>query len=180
MPAAQPFRATVAAEDIDLSTVTVSMETYIGTWSHSPVGVEATTQPETERGYSLIESDEDRTAIGRWCEVYVNRLLTNEPSRFTHVEWANAAGESGKPYDFKVLEHGVEKYLEVKGTPSVDKAEFYFSTSEWRVLFEQQERYSIYRVFEAGKPSARLAVIQYPSAQLVKGELLPTRITLKL
>ena len=154
--------------------------TYNSTWRPTQVGEEAATPLATERSYSQIESDEDRTAIGRWCEVYVNRLLTNEPGRFTQVEWANATGESGKPYDFKVVEHGVEKYIEVKGTPSVDKAEFYFSTSEWRVLFEQQERYSVYRVFEAGKPTARLAVIEYPSAELVKGKLLPTRITLKL
>jgi hypothetical protein len=179
-PAAQTFRATIAAEDIDLSTIAISTATYSGTWSPSPAGAAAPTPLETDRNYSLIESDEDRTAIGRWCEVYVNRLLTNEPSRFTQVEWANAAGESGKPYDFKVLEHGIETYIEVKGTPSVDKAEFYFSTSEWRVLFEQQERYNIYRVFEAGEPTARLAIIEYPSAQLIKGELLPARITLKL
>jgi hypothetical protein len=176
---AQPFRAMVAAEDIELSGITVNRVTN-GIWIYTPVGEQPATLLETERSHTLIESEEDRTAIGRWCEVYVNRLLTNEPSRFTHVEWANASGESGKPYDFKVLENGVERYIEVKGTPSVDKAECYFSTSEWKLLFEQQELYSIYRVFEAGKQSARLAVIEHPSAHLIKGELLPRRITLKL
>lgn len=132
-----------------------------------------------ERSYMQLASEEERTRIGRLAEEHVHQLLVDEPARFTHVEWVNQGGESYKPYDFKVMERGVEKYLEVKGTPSPNKDEAYFSAAEWRFLFEQQHQHAIYRVFDVYQ-SPRLVVIEYPSAQLVQGELLPASIPLRL
>ena len=139
-----------------------------------------TSPTETVGPVSRLANEADRIAIGRWCEGFVQQLLAREPSRFSYVEWVNENGESRLPYDFRVVEHGIEKYIEVKGTPSAGKGEFYFSVAEWQWLFTHKDRYSIYRVFEAGENTVHEVVIANPSEYLLRGELLPVPIVLTL
>lgn len=177
----QPFQSVTAVEDVELGTATIGTATTTSsTWFSSSTASTDDGFTPPERTYTALENEEDRMAVGRWAEAYVSRKLVQERERFTHVEWANEFGESYKPYDFKVMENGQEKYIEVKGTPSPDKDEAYFSTSEWRLLFEQQQHYAIYRVFHVFQPAPRLAVIEHPSAQLIQGDLLPAKIALRL
>jgi hypothetical protein len=175
----RPPQAVTATVEVEDEVVTPDNTSIFSTpWLRSaPAASSALIAP--ERSYMQLASEEERTRIGRLAEEHVYRLLIGEPARFTHVEWANQGGESYKPYDFKVTERGVEKYLEVKGTPSPDKDEAYFSATEWRFLFEKQHQYAIYRVFDVYQ-SPRLVVIEHPSAQLIQGELLPASIPLRL
>lgn len=99
---------------------------------------------------------------------------------FSSIEWVNENGESRLPYDLRVAENGVDKYIEVKGTPSTEKGEFYFSVAEWQWMFTHKDRYSIYRVFEAGEETAYEVVIENQSEHLLRCELLPVPIVLTL
>lgn len=180
--AAHPSRlpqAVIATAEVEDEEVTPdNTSTFNTPWPRSAPAVSSALVP-VERSYMQLVSEEERARIGRLAEEYVNRQLASDPARFTHVEWVNQEGESYKPYDFKVMERGVDKYLEVKGTPSSDKDEAYFSGAEWRFMFEQQHQYAIYRVFDVYQ-SPRLVVIEHPSAQLIQGELLPASIPLRL
>ncbi|MGI4742636.1 MAG: sacsin N-terminal ATP-binding-like domain-containing protein [Janthinobacterium lividum] len=152
----------------------------VGAGSWRPPVSTAMEPPIISNSTERLPSEADRSAIGRWSEEFVRDRLVREPGRFSVVEWQNEKGESGRPYDFRVVDHGVEKYLEVKGTPSASKGECYFSAAEWRLLFAQQEHYAVYRVFEAGQPTARAEVEENPSKRLHRGELLPQPIVLIL
>jgi len=156
----------------------VSGPVRVGSWRPP---IPTTTGPSSASSLTeRLPSEADRGAIGRWSEEFVRNQLVREPGRFSVVEWQNENGESGRPYDFRVVDNGVEKYLEVKGTPSASKSECYFSAAEWSLLFAQQDHYAIYRVFEAGEPTAHAEVEENPSKRLYRGELLPQPIVLIL
>lgn len=132
-----------------------------------------------EASYSIIQSQEIREDVGRWCEEFVYEYLINQKDKFTEVTWLNKDGESGKPYDFKIIEKGKIKFIDVKGTPSGIKDLIYLSPNEWVFMFESGENYSIYRVYNAGN-DARIEIIENPSGLLQQGKIFPNPITLQV
>jgi hypothetical protein len=132
-----------------------------------------------EASYSKIQSQEVREDVGRWCEEFVNEFLINQKDKFTEITWVNKDGESGKPYDFEIVESGKVKYIDVKGTPSGVKDLIYLSPNEWKFMFDKRENYSIYRVYNAGN-DARIEIIENPSGLLQQGKIFPNPITLQV
>ena len=125
-----------------------------------------------ETNYSNIESQEIREGVGRWCEEFVFECL-KQKNKFAQVFWVNQETESDKPYDIKIVEDGVEKFIDVKGTPSDVKDLIYLSRNEWIFMFEKGQNYSIYRVYNAGNNAARIEKIENLSSLLQQGEILP-------
>ena len=130
--------------------------------------------------YPEISKTEVREDIGRWCEEFVDKYLRENGSQNSKILWMNNDGESGKPYDFEVLENGNTKYIDVKGTPSSEKDVAYMSPTEWAFMFEKGENYSLYRVYNAGKKSARITVTNNPSSAIEQGGLMPNPIIIRL
>ncbi|KAA6338403.1 hypothetical protein EZS27_013604 [termite gut metagenome] len=126
-----------------------------------------------------IKNQEVREEVGRWSEEFVYKILS-EQNIFSKIEWVNKGGESGLPYDFKVIENGIEKYIDAKGTPSSGKDIVYLSPNEWIFMFDKGEIYSIYRIYDAGKSTARIETIENPSDLLIKGKIFPHPITLQI
>ncbi|RYU84759.1 DUF3883 domain-containing protein [Hymenobacter persicinus] len=168
------FKPSVTPEEVVLS------DQPVGARSWHPAPIVTFTPTEMAASATRLASEADRVASGEWSEAFVKRRLTSQSSRFSSIEWVNEHGESRLPYDFRVVENGVEKYIEVKGTPSAEKGEFYYSVAEWKWMFAHKDRYSIYRVFEAGEDTAYEVVIENPSEYLLRGELLPVPIVLTL
>ncbi|MDJ0364846.1 DUF3883 domain-containing protein [Hymenobacter sp. H14-R3] len=161
----ETFEPMVAADAIDPTSILVS--------KHASVIQAAAIQ---QGNYDTIASLEVRLDIGRWCEELVYKLLCADATEFTQVQWMNQHGESSLPYDFKVVQKGQQRLLEVKGTPSRDKDSIYLSPAEWSIMFEHGPQYSIYRVLGAGNPDPKVIVTDYPSSQVEKGQLLPAKI----
>jgi len=132
-----------------------------------------------EANYSKIQSQEVREDVGKWCEEFVYEYLINQKDKYSEVTWLNKDGESGKPYDFKIVESGKEIFIDVKGTPSGIKDLIYLSPNEWVFMFEKGENYSIYRVYNAGN-DARIEIIENPSELLKEGKIFPNPITLQV
>ena len=133
----------------------------------------------TQSSYSEIASQEVREDVGIWSEEFVYEFLLKSRS-FSNVVWENKDGETGKPYDFKVTENGKDKFIDVKGTPSDVKDIVYLSSNEWIFMFDKGEDYSIYRVYNAGKPNRRIEIIENPSNKLMQGKIFPNPITLQI
>lgn len=124
---------------------------------------------------------EKRTDIGKWCEELIYKYLLKKSADYSEIEWPNQHQESGKPYDFKVRQHGVTRYIEVKGTPSQQKDIVYLSRAEWQLMFQQKEQYSLFRVYGAGQEHAyRIEEIENPGTKILNGELAPNSIELQL
>lgn len=132
-----------------------------------------------ETSYSNIENQEVREDVGRWCEEFVFEYLSNPKNKFSQVCWVNQDAESGLPYDINIVEDGVEKFIDVKGTPSAAKDLIYLSPNEWAFMFEKGQNYSIYRVYNAGN-NARIEIIENPSGLLMQGKIFPNPITLQV
>ena len=135
---------------------------------------------ETVVEYAEISNSEVRDQVGRWCEEFVDKYLRENVSKYSNVLWVNKDGESGKPYDFEVVENGNTKYIDVKGTPSSEKDIAYMSPTEWAFMFENGENYSLYRVYNAGKKSARITVMDNPRNTIEQGGLMPNQIMIRL
>ena len=165
--ALERFEPTLNPNSFDVNKISAKRKTFTG---------EST---KAEANYSKIQSEEIREDVGRWCEEFVNEFLMNSNAEITEVIWANKDGESGKPYDFKIMEDGHEYYIDVKGTPSGVKDLIYLSPNEWKFMFDKREKYSIYRVYNAGK-DARIEIIENPSNLLQKGKIFPNPITLQV
>lgn len=133
-----------------------------------------------EAKYLEIQSQEVREDVGNWSEEFVNEFLTKGKNNFSEIIWLNKDGESGLPYDFKVVEDGKEKFIDVKGTPSRNKDVVYLSPNEWTFMFNQKENYSIYRVYCAGQPTAKIEIIENPSNLVINGKIFPNPITLQI
>ena len=165
----QSFSPEVSASEIDLGSVPINTRTFSPTFQ-SPVV-----------SHSEIKDQGVRFEVGRWSEELVYSFFINNRADFSNVEWQNKDGESGKPYDFKVVHLGVEKYIEVKGTPSSTKNIIYMSRNEWQLMFEQGEKYEIYRVISAGTTaSVKIDILTNPSGKIKLGELMPTPIQLQV
>jgi len=166
-PVYKPFTPVTAPNNFDLTKVSAITKVF------NDLTVKA------ESNYSKIESKEVREDVGRWCEEFVFEYLLNKKDDLTTVIWENKDAESGKPYDFKVIRNGEEKFIDVKGTPSENKDIIYLSPNEWVLMFEKGQNYSIYRVYNAGK-NALIEIIDNPSSLLQQGKIFPNPITLQI
>ena len=163
------FTPEVEATAADIADVKVSSITT------DPVNHSSAAEP-----YKKLSNDEVRLEIGMWSEEYIYRHLMAE-RRFSSVIWPNKDGEAYLPYDFEVIENGVTKYIEVKGTPSSKKDEFYLSRNEWAFMFEKQSDYSIYRLYNAGKKDGlEIRIINDPFKLIQEGSIMPNSITIQL
>lgn len=115
----------------------------------------------------LSDEPKDLTAIGMWGEQLVNSFLCNwrdgvQPGRPAQVLWCNQIGESGQPYDFKlVFGSSSVVYVEVKATVKGDRSFIHLSANELDFALREKERYHIFRVYSAGDAQkVRLCRIQ--------------------
>lgn len=130
--------------------------------------------------YAELPNATDRLVVGRWCEELIYNYFMERPTIFSAVNWLNQHGESGRPYDLTVVQNGVTRYVEVKGTPSLHKNIVYLSAAEWQWMFTHKENYSLFRVYHAGKESATYHEIINPSSKILAGELSPNSIELQV
>lgn len=101
---------------------------------------------------------DDNADIGRWGEQLVYSFLncwreSGEGPR--EISWSNEKGESGQPYDFKlVFPSGCnttrEVFVEVKTTIKQEKHFIHLSANELDFALKEKEKYHIYRVYGAG------------------------------
>jgi len=134
----------------------------------------------TEQAYSTISNNIVREEIGRWCEEFIYNYLSRNEKEFSEITWENKILESGKPYDIKIKKNGIDKFIDVKGTPSINKTIIYLSENEWKFMFEKGENYSIYRLYNAGKNDATIEIIENPSKLIQEGKIFPNPITLQI
>jgi len=123
-----------------------------------------------QRHYLEIEDENVRIAIGRWSEEFVFRNLPLW-GNYSDIVWENEINESGKPYDFKLIEDGKTKLVEVKGTTSSEKDLIYLSSNEWNNMFEQKDNYILIRVYNAGKTNVFPEIIENPSLKIEQGSI---------
>lgn len=154
----ESFEPEVKAQDIDV--------TYIKPRRKKSIIDNSIEQPQ----YQEIADDEVRFAIGRWSEEFVFKNLHNW-GNYSEIVWENEIDESGKPYDFKLVENGTAKFIEVKGTPSSKKDLIYLSSNEWNLMFEQKDNYILIRVYNAGKTNVFPEIIENPSQQIEQGSI---------
>ncbi|XP_060717612.1 uncharacterized protein wu:fj29h11 [Tachysurus vachellii] len=101
---------------------------------------------------------DDNDDIGRWGEQLVHSFLnrwreSGEGPR--EIAWSNEKGESGKPYDFKLIfpsgcNNTREVFVEVKTTVKLEKHFIHLSANELDFALKEKEKYHIYRVYGAG------------------------------
>lgn len=157
-PQPESFEPEVKAQDIDTSYIKPR-------WKKSVID-NSTEQPQ----YEEIVDNDIRFAIGRWSEEFVFENL-HKWGNYSEIVWENEIVESGKPYDFKFIENGKTKFIEVKGTPSSKKDLIYLSSNEWNLMFEQKKDYTIIRVYNAGKTNVFPEIIENPSQQIEQGSI---------
>ena len=154
----ESFEPEVKAQDIDATHIKPRRKKFVADNS--------TEQPQ----YQEIADDEVRFAIGRWSEEFVFKNL-HKWGNYSEIVWENEIDESGKPYDFKLVENGKTKFIEVKGTPSSKKDLIYLSSNEWNLMFEQKDNYILIRVYNAGKTNVFPEIIENPSQQIEQGSI---------
>ncbi|XP_043571064.1 protein NO VEIN isoform X1 [Chiloscyllium plagiosum] len=106
------------------------------------------------------EDKVENYAIGEWGERLVHAFLIHwKESDSQHkprdIMWANENGESGLPYDFKVIftsmnDEQVETFIEVKSTIKAEKNFVQLSAQEVDLALKVKDRYHLYRVYKAG------------------------------
>jgi Holliday junction resolvase len=84
------------------------------------------------------------------------------------VEWENASGEEGRPWDIRCLRGDRTVYVEVKSTTVVDSHEFYISTSEVAKAKEASTDYFIMRVLAMHSKDRRVVFHADPWDMLVR------------
>ncbi|XP_055510244.1 uncharacterized protein wu:fj29h11 isoform X2 [Leucoraja erinacea] len=119
---------------------------------HSAVG-----KPQT---VIFTEDKMENAAIGEWGERFVHAFLTHwqgseSELRPSSVSWVNEKGESGLPYDFKVVftslsQQQVDTFIEVKSTVKAEKNYVQLSAQEMDLALKAKDRYHLYRVYKAG------------------------------
>jgi hypothetical protein len=167
LPMPEKFEPVTFPKDFDVTKISVKTKVFTNSTGQA------------EASYSIIESQEVREDVGRWCEEFVYEYLTKQKNTDSKIIWENEKGESGKPYDFRVIKNKKEKFIDVKGTPSGSKDVIYLSPNEWVFMFEEGEKYSIYRVYNAGK-EARIEIVENPGGLLQAGKIFPNPITLQI
>jgi hypothetical protein len=154
------FLPEVQVEDINFKNVTAVVNNL------------ANVTVNTSKIYKAIESSQVKVDIGRWSEEYVNKYLHENEDSFTEIIWHNETKESYLPYDFTVKENGIEKCIEVKGTPSATKEMIKLSLEEWKQMFAHGDNYSIFRVYGAGTTKSRLERNENIRSEIETGKLL--------
>ncbi|WP_426668350.1 sacsin N-terminal ATP-binding-like domain-containing protein [Mucilaginibacter sp. McL0603] len=163
-----PFTPHYPASSLATSSLTVQKRSF---WA-------ASNAPTKE--YAEIASEGVRSDIGYWSEELVYNFLIQQQNDFSSIVWANEHEESGFPYDISYVESGINKFIDVKGTPSNEKDVLYLSDKEWVFMFKMGANYSLYRVYRAGFANAHVITVDNPAALIQTGEVLPYPITLKI
>lgn len=158
VPPHENFEPEVKAQDIDVTNIKPRRK--------KSVIDNLTEQPQ----YQEIVDDKVRFAIGRWSEEFVFKNL-HKWGNYSEIVWENEIEESGKPYDFKVVENGKTKFIEVKGTPSSTKDLIYLSCNEWNLMFDQKDNYILIRIYNVGKANVFPEIIENPSQQIEQGSI---------
>jgi hypothetical protein len=134
---------------------------------------------EEQTTYSEIGSKQTRGDIGQWTESFVYQFLINIDN-FSEIVWENQNGESGKPYDIRLIENGIEKFIDVKGTPSLTKDLIYLSRNEWQFMLKKEQNYSIIRVYGAGGENPKIIEFDNIKERIVTGQIYPESTNLHL
>ncbi len=124
--------------------------------------------------------------IGRWGEEYALFCLKDKKLKEFDVEedsiieidqgfiiktkgnelfkavWVNKHKEAHEGYDIYFVENGETFFIEVKATTTDTLNWFDITPHEWSQLIQNKEHYYIYRVYNAGKSSARYLSIKNP------------------
>ncbi|XP_069785977.1 uncharacterized protein [Narcine bancroftii] len=112
-----------------------------------------------ERPAVLFNEDKlDNLAIGKWGESLVHAFLlhwkeSDSELKPSAVSWVNENGESGLPYDFKVMFGMVSQedtFIEVKSTIRAEKNFVQLSAQEMELALKAKDHYHLYRVYKAG------------------------------
>jgi hypothetical protein len=154
----ESFEPKVKAQDIDANNIKPRRKKIVADNS--------TKQPQ----YQEIVDDEVRFAIGRWSEEFVFKNL-HKWGNYSEIVWENEIDESGKPYDFKLVDNGITKFIEVKGTPSSKKDLIYLSSNEWNLMFEQKDNYILIRIYNAGNTNVFPEILENPCQQIEQGTI---------
>jgi hypothetical protein len=115
--------------------------------------------------------------IGDWGEAlvknYLEQLAEKPGSDIVEIIWMNEQVEQGEPYDFIIRvvnpddsANTQDIYIEVKSTLSSKKAFFEISSQQFNFAQEVQEKFHLYRVFNAGKNHVRLTKLENLAAKM--------------
>jgi len=140
-----------------------------------------------------VLSQKAKMKIGRWGEEYVLKCLKEKLSAkytkgkmeetsdgFTirsdellivEVRWLNKEKERYGEYDIEVVENNIKEYIEVKSTKTRTKDWFDVSNVQWEKMKQEQDKFHIYRVYNAGTKDANLDVITNPYKRWQDGDL---------
>lgn len=162
------FVEKVKIEDIDFKQVVPVIKQFAPTYVTSV------------KEYAPVQSEQVRLDVGRWSEKYINEYFLENPATYSNIEWFNEEKESYLPYDFKVVENGINKFIEVKGTSSPTKELLFISESEWKVIFEKGASYSIFRVFGAGTENNNIERTDNLAFLIADGKFLKFPIELRI
>lgn len=173
---------------------------HSSTKHHAPQPVEKQTQL----------TDKAKCEIGKWGEDCVYQRLKyhyekkyaakavetdngfilegvdNQNAKITiRVKWYNKKEESYRNRDMKIIKSkdGVttKRYIEVKTTTSNEEHVAIFPQNEWQAMMQYGERYSIFRVFNAGQTdNIRIEKIHNPLQKIMEGNLGVKSIHLKI
>ena len=138
-------------------------------------------------------SQEAKRRIGRWGEEfaveklrekfvgkYTNCKLQEKDTGFhlsvnnqTRVEinWLNKFEDKGIGRDIEFIENGETYFIEVKATKTDSKEIIQISRNEWQLAKEKHEKFSIFRVYNAGTNQARCEEICNPYQEWLEGRL---------
>lgn len=90
--------------------------------------------------FIIKEDSELNEKIRLASESYLFDILKKKYK--SQVEWLNSSGESGKPFDFKIIDsidNSIEYYIECKGTIGNEKV-FYLTKSEWSLFLQNHSK----------------------------------------
>lgn len=173
-PPAQPFRAEKASGKEELTAKPMEEKTQltdeaiidIGRWGESCVYYKLKHHYLSKYQGRAEENEDGFTIYGRQDDADVT----------VQVTWHNKTKESYGNKDLSILKikNGVEKqrYIEVKTTLRESSHIARFPESEWRAMLEYREKYSIYRVFNAGQTEGvRIEKIKDPLTKIISGEI---------
>lgn len=160
------FTPLVRAADVDVTKVKIQYKTA----ENLIINTQAST--------AIIKDDKTKVDVGLWSEQFINKYLREKSAPGTVIIWENEKEESFKPYDFKIIENNVEKFIEVKGTSSPTKQKIYMSKFEWQFMFEKKENYTIYRLLCVGgkEEDLKMEAVQNPAEKIQNGLMLPDKI----
>ena len=121
---------------------------------------------------SVEENSELNERVRLASESFLNSQL--EKKYGERLNWLNKNGESGKSYDFEVLDtldNSTEYYVECKGSMSHVKV-FYMTNSEWSLFLENTKNYQLYFVSNA-LSNPKVTKIDNLKEWLMTGKVVP-------